>query len=71
MSVDELRDLLDVCPPLDPKTDLTAGNMLEEGQEPPRDPRIGFDLPEGDARRELLEAVVTDHIERMYEDARR
>ncbi|MDR2566839.1 MAG: hypothetical protein LBC97_12465 [Bifidobacteriaceae bacterium] len=70
ITVEQLRVLLGKCSPLDPDTDLTAGNMIEEGKPTPIDPNIEFDLPQDDPQQKVLKDAIMDHIEAMYQEAR-
>jgi hypothetical protein len=64
------RAVLEACPPLDPKTDFAGGNMIEEGDYVPVNPRIVFDLPADDPKRQELEAAVDARINAVFEGAR-
>jgi hypothetical protein len=65
------RAVLEACPPLDPKTDFAAGNMIEDGDYVPIDPHINFDLPADHPKRQELQAAVDARIEAVFEEARK
>jgi hypothetical protein len=64
----QLRELLGKCSPLDPARDLKAGREPQDGSVP-YDPKIGFDLPEGDPKRDALRSEVDEFIVGVFEKA--
>jgi hypothetical protein len=71
VSLEAFKDVLAVCPPLDPERDLTAPAMTEADAPRWVDPQIGFDLIAEDALRQQFQQALQDHISGLYESAQR
>ncbi|MDR2348465.1 MAG: hypothetical protein LBD90_07625 [Bifidobacteriaceae bacterium] len=69
ISPDQLNALLEACPPFDPERDLALGPNGYQGDWRPQDPQIGFDLPDGDPRRQALLDTLHARVEQFYREA--
>ncbi|MDR1825343.1 MAG: hypothetical protein LBR27_08480 [Bifidobacteriaceae bacterium] len=66
--IEVLREVLAQCPPINLERNLMATQDVygEGGDTQAMDPRIGFDAPADDPKRQALQQVISDEEERLY-----